>query len=84
MREVLDHWRKTGRDVSIITAHDAAEKLIAYRASDRLNPKTKDDIRWRLRAFAAEFGATPLHQIVPGRLEEFIRFEASDPYGGSK
>jgi hypothetical protein len=72
LRTVLDHWNKTGRGVQVITAHDAAETFITHRDRDKLNPKTRDDIRWRLRAFGSAFNSTPLHQIAPGRIEQYL------------
>jgi hypothetical protein len=71
LREVLDHWKRTGRGVEM-SAKDATEIFIAYEQKAGLSPKTMDDIRWRLRAAGEAFGATPLHQITPGTVEAFI------------
>jgi hypothetical protein len=73
LREVLDHWSRTGKGVKPITAHDAAEAFIRDRESENLNPKTLDDIRWRLKRFGKAFGATELHQITPGSIEAYLK-----------
>ena len=73
LREVLDHWSRTGKGVKPITANDAAEAFIRDRESENLNPKTLDDIRWRLRRFGKTFGAEELHQITPGSIEAFLK-----------
>jgi hypothetical protein len=73
LREVLDHWRKTGRGVQPISAKDAVESFIAFRTKQtKLNPATVHDVTWRLRAFGREFGASQLHQISPGQLETYL------------
>ena len=73
IQEILDHWRKTGRGVTPIGATDAAEAFIKDRETAGLNPKTADDIRWRMRAFGKHFGAAPLHQVTPGAIEDFLK-----------
>jgi hypothetical protein len=73
LREVLDHWSRTGKGVKPITAHDAAEEFIRDRESENLNPKTLDDIRWRLRRFGKTFGTEELHQITPGSIEAYLK-----------
>jgi hypothetical protein len=73
LRDVLDHWKLTGKDVSPVTAHDAAEAFIKDRESESLNPKTMDDIRWRLRRFGKFFTATELHAITPGSIEAYLK-----------
>ena len=73
LRDVLDHWSRTGRGVQPITAKDAAEAFIEDREAEELNPKTMDDIRWRLRRFATAFEATELHQITPGAVETYLK-----------
>jgi hypothetical protein len=41
LREVLDHWRKTGRGVQPISAKDAVESFITFRTKQsKLNPAT--------------------------------------------
>ena len=67
LREVLDHWRRTGRGVQPISAKDAVENFIAFRAKQaKLKPETVRDLSWRLRAFGKEFAASQLHAIAPG------------------
>jgi hypothetical protein len=73
LRDVLDHWARTGRGVQQITATEAVELFIKDQSTAGLNPKTMDDIRWRLRAFGKELGDMPLHQITPGTVEAFIK-----------
>ena len=44
--EVLEHWRKTGANVKSISARDAVDEFIQWRlTSNRLKPRTADDIR---------------------------------------
>jgi hypothetical protein len=62
LRDVLDHWARTGRGVQQISATEAVELFIKDQYTAGLNPKMMDDIRSRLRAFGKEFGDTPLHQ----------------------
>ena len=57
----------------LIGATDAAEAFIKDRETAGLNPKTADDIRWRMRAFGKHFGAAPLHQVTPGAIEDFLK-----------
>ena len=73
LRAVLDHWTRTGRNVQPISASNAAEQFIAYRTSEKLNPGTVHDITWRLHAFGKAFGATNLHEITPGQIDNFLR-----------
>jgi hypothetical protein len=74
LREVLDHWRKTGRGVQPISATDAVESFITFRTNqNKLNPATVHDVTWRLRAFGKEFGSAQLHAITPGQLETFLQ-----------
>ena len=73
LREVLDHWSRTGKGVRPISAHDAAEAFIRDRESENLSPKTMDDIRWRLRRFGKAYGTAELHQITPGELEAYLK-----------
>ena len=68
LRVVLDHWTRTGRGVVPSSATEAAEAFIKDQEGAGLNPKTKDDIRWRLRAFGKDFNSTQLHQVTPGIL----------------
>lgn len=79
LREVLDHWIRTGKGVKPISAQAASEAFTLDRENENLNPKTLDDIRWRLRRFGKQFGATELHQITPGAVETYLqRFPAGD------
>jgi hypothetical protein len=73
LRDVLDHWSRTGKGVKPISAHDAAEAFIRDRESENLNPKTMDDIRWRVRRFGKTYGSTELHQITPGSIEGYLK-----------
>jgi hypothetical protein len=73
LREVLDHWSRTGKGVKPITANDAAEWFIRDRESENLNPKTLDDVRWRLKRFGKAYAATELHQITPGSIEAYLK-----------
>jgi hypothetical protein len=73
LRDVLDHWSRTGRDVKPITAKAASEVFIRDRESENLNPKTLDDIRWRLRRFGKTFGAAELHAVTPGSIEAYLK-----------
>ena len=73
LRDVLDHWKRTGKGVKEITAIDASELFITDRSTAGLNPKTFDDIKWRLRRFGKDFGSSPLHQITPGEIEIFLK-----------
>jgi hypothetical protein len=73
LREVLDHWRKTGRGVQPISATDAVESFITFRTKqNKLNPATVHDVTWRLRAFGQAFGSTQLHAITPGQIESLL------------
>lgn len=72
LREVLDHWRKTGRGVQPISATDAVEKFITFRTKqNKLNPATVHDVTWRLRAFGKRFGSAQLHAITLDSLKRF-------------
>jgi hypothetical protein len=73
LREVLDHWRRSGAGVHPVSATDAVEQFIAHRTSDKLNPETKRDISWRLHAFSKEFGDAPIHSITAGELERWLQ-----------
>lgn len=73
LRDVLDHWARTGRGVQEISAFKATELFIADRSTAGLNPKTMDDIRWRIRGFGKAFADAPLHQITPGQIEGFLK-----------
>ena len=71
--EVLEHWRKTGANIKSISARDAVEEFIRWRlASNRLKPRTVEDIRTRLGAFAKYFGDTPFNQITADRIDGFL------------
>jgi len=73
LREVLDHWRKTGRGVQPISAKDAVESFIAFRTKqNKLNAATVNDMSWRMRAFGNEFKAVQLHSITPGQIETYL------------
>ena len=72
IRDVLDHWKRTGSGVRPISASDAATAFTEYRKAARLNPGTKYDIAWRLKAFGTHFGGRQLHQITPGELEAWL------------
>jgi hypothetical protein len=73
LRDVLDHWHRTGAGVTSTAARDAAQAYLEWRKADRLNPATRQDIRWRLNAFAAHFGERPLHQLTAGDVERWLR-----------
>jgi hypothetical protein len=73
LRQVLDHWHRTGAGVTSITARQAVAQFLAWRMADRLNPGTKQDISWRLNAFANSFGDRPMFQITAGDLERWLR-----------
>jgi hypothetical protein len=73
LREVLEHWSRTGKGVKPISAYDAAEAFIRDRESENLNAKTLDDIRWRMRRFGKVFGTAELHQITPGSIEAYLK-----------
>ena len=81
LRDVLDHWKLTGKDVSPVTAHDAAEAFIRDRESENLNPKTLDDIRWRLRRFGKHYGTAELHSITLESIEAYLK---TFPHGWSR
>lgn len=71
--EVLEHWRKTGANIKSISAREAVEEFIRWRlASNRLKPRTVDDIRVRLGKFAKYFGDTPFNQIGPEQIDKFL------------
>ena len=72
LREVLDHWKKTGRGVRPIGAKDSVEWYIKFTEARKLNAATKHDVTWRLRAFAGEFGSEQLHAITPGQIESLL------------
>jgi NAD(P)-dependent dehydrogenase (short-subunit alcohol dehydrogenase family) len=76
LREVLDHWKKTGRGVRPISATDSVESYIQFRESRKLNAATKHDVTWRLRAFAGEFGSEQLNTITPGAIETYLNKHA--------
>ena len=61
---MLDHWHRTGAGVTSISASEAVKEFLGWRKADRLNPATRQDIGWRLNAFAEHFGERPLHQIT--------------------
>jgi integrase len=73
LREVLAHWRRTGRTVTPITAKDAVSRYLEFRSKDKMNPATRHDITWRLHAFATAFNETSLHHITSGHLEAFLQ-----------
>jgi hypothetical protein len=73
LRDVLDHWKRSGAGVHPISATDAVEQFIAYRSSDKLNPETRHDISWRLHAFAQKFGDTPMHSLTAGEIERWLQ-----------
>jgi hypothetical protein len=73
LREVLDHWRKTGAGVKPILVRDAVERFKAFRFADKLNKETVRDISWRLSAFSERFGDRFIHQITPGEIEDWLQ-----------
>jgi hypothetical protein len=73
LRDVLDHWARTGAGVQPISTAEAVKQFMAHRFSDKLNPETKRDISWRLQAFAKQFGAVPMHSITAGELERWLQ-----------
>ena len=73
LREVLDHWHRTGAGVTSKTARQAVTEFLAWRMADKLNPGTKQDISWRLNAFADAFGERQLFQITAGDIERWLR-----------
>jgi len=73
LREVLDHWRKTGRAVTPKSVADTVKEFIAFQCSDKLNPGTVQGITWRLHAFAEAFGTEPMHQVPPGSIEKWLK-----------
>lgn len=73
LRDVLDHWKRTGRGVQEMGAKEAADAFIKNQSAAGLNLKTVADIRWRIRAFGESFGSAPLHQITPGQIENYLR-----------
>lgn len=73
LRQVLDHWRRTGAGVTSITAREAVTEFLSWRMADKLNIATKHDIRWRLNAFADAFGDRQLFQITAGDIERWLR-----------
>jgi integrase len=52
LRDVLAHWRRTGRVVQPTAVKGAVERFLAFRKTDKLNPGTASDIEWRLNAFS--------------------------------
>jgi hypothetical protein len=73
LREVLDHWRRTGSGVKPILVRDAVERFKAFRFADKLNTETVRDITWRLSAFSERFGNRLMHQITPGEIEDWLQ-----------
>lgn len=73
LRQVLDHWHKTGAGVVPISAREATAEFLEWRKADKLNMGTKQDISWRLNAFAEQFGDRPMFQITAGDLERWLR-----------
>jgi hypothetical protein len=73
LRDVLDHWRKTGAGVKPILVRDAVAKFKVFRFADKLNPETVRDISWRLSAFSDRFGDRFIHQITPGEIEDWLQ-----------
>ena len=73
LRDVLDHYRRTGAGVNPLSATEAVERFIQHRTADRLNPETKNDITWRLNAFSKAFGETPIHSITAGEIERWLQ-----------
>ena len=71
--EVLEHWRKTGANIKSISAREAVEEFIRWRlASNRLKPRTVEDIQSRLGRFAKYFGDTPFNQIGAEQIDKFL------------
>src|SRR5260221_3723345 len=73
LREVLDHWRKTGAGVKRILVRDAVERFKLCRFADKLNQETVRYISWRLSAFSERFGDRFMHQITPGEIEDWLQ-----------
>lgn len=73
LRQVLDHWHRTGAGVTSVTAREAAKEFLEWRKADKLNPGTKLDISWRLNAFAEHFGDRAMFQITTGEIEKWLR-----------
>jgi hypothetical protein len=73
LRDVLDHYHRTGAGVRPISAQAAATEYVELRKTDRLNLATQHDISWRLRAFGEFFGQRPMHQITGGEIENWLR-----------
>jgi hypothetical protein len=67
----------TGRGVQEINAPEATELFVADRSTVGLNPKTKNDIRCRVRGFGTASADSPLHQTprsVMNASRRFIQF----------
>jgi hypothetical protein len=73
LRQVLDHWSRTGAGVASVSAREAAKEFLEWRKADKLNPGTKLDISWRLNAFADHFDDRPMFQITAGEIERWLR-----------
>jgi hypothetical protein len=73
LRDVLDHYRRTGAGVNPLSVTEAVKRFIQHRTADRLNPETRNDITWRLHAFAKAFGETPIHSITSGEIERWLQ-----------
>jgi hypothetical protein len=73
LREVLDHWHRTGAGVTSITAGKAATEFLAWEMARKLDQETKYDISWRLHAFADHFGDRQLFQLTAGDVEKWLR-----------
>ena len=55
LRDVLDHWKRTGRDIQPISVPDAVEKFMEIKVRERLNAGTMQDISWRQKTFRDAF-----------------------------
>jgi len=73
LREVIDHWRKTASGITATSVHDAVESFIEFRIKqNKLNPATKHDVTWRLRAFSGAHSRAQMHEITPGSVETYL------------
>jgi integrase len=73
LREVIEFWRKAGRQLKPISASAAVEHFLNFRAGDDLEQATRNDMAGRLHAFATHFADMNLHEITPQQMEVYLR-----------